>query len=123
MLRQNCAAYIHGHSVGGTNPSLLEAAISKNVIVAHDNRFNREVCETSAVYFQNEKELGMKLKSIYRNPESYNELKNGVYRRIKTNYLWDHITDGYISLLNKIKQENGEEFTQREMAYEDKKAG
>ena len=44
MLRQNCKAYIHGHSVGGTNPSLLEAMISKNLIIAHDNVFNKEVC-------------------------------------------------------------------------------
>src|SRR5665647_906892 len=37
MLRQHCLAYIHGHSVGGTNPSLLEAMRSKNLILAHDN--------------------------------------------------------------------------------------
>lgn len=43
MLRQNCFAYIHGHSVGGTNPALLEAMSMKNLIVAHDNKFNREV--------------------------------------------------------------------------------
>ena len=41
MLRQHCFAYLHGHSAGGTNPSLLEAMISRNLIIAHDNQYNR----------------------------------------------------------------------------------
>lgn len=122
MLRQNCTAYIHGHSVGGTNPSLLEAAISRNIIIAHDNKFNREVCDTSAVYFKNENELAMKLKSIHRNPESYSELKTRVYHKVKNNYSWDHISAGYLSLFKKIKQENSGRFTHMEMNYEQKKA-
>ena len=122
MLRQNCTAYIHGHTVGGTNPSLLEAAISKNIIIAHENSFNREVCESSAVYFKNVKELEIKLKSIYRHDESYNELKNRVYRRVSKNYLWDHITAGYLTLLTKIKQEDRELITPMEINYERKKA-
>jgi len=50
MLRQNAFAYIHGHSVGGTNPSLLDAMIMKNLIIAHDNEFNREVGGDSMLY-------------------------------------------------------------------------
>jgi rhamnosyltransferase len=42
-LRFSCKAYIHGHSVGGTNPSLLEAMANRNIILAHNNVFNREV--------------------------------------------------------------------------------
>ncbi len=102
MLRQNCCAYIHGHSVGGTNPSLLEAAVSRNIIVAHDNEFNREVCGTSAVYFKNEMDLSRKMKSIYKHQQSYLKLKDDVYYKIKTNYSWDKITEGYISVLQKI---------------------
>lgn len=107
MLRQNCCAYIHGHSVGGTNPSLLEAAISKNIIVAHDNPFNREVCGTSAVYFKNEIDLSRKMKSVYKHKQSYLKLKDDVYYFVKNNYLWDKITEGYLSLFQKINQENG----------------
>lgn len=95
MLRQNCIAYIHGHSVGGTNPSLLEAAISRNIIIAHDNQFNSEVCGKSAVYFANETELARKMKLIYRYNENYLDLKNNVYYRVKKNYLWDKITEDY----------------------------
>jgi glycosyltransferase involved in cell wall biosynthesis len=43
--------YFHGHSTGGTNPSLLEAMASKALIAAHDNVFNREVLGEDAIYF------------------------------------------------------------------------
>ena len=117
MLRQNCCAYIHGHSVGGTNPSLLEAAISRNIIIAHDNQFNREVCGTSALYFKNEIELSRKIKSVYKHQQSYLKLKDDVYYRVKNNYLWDRITEGYLSLFQII---NEEFITHREMDYDQK---
>ena len=120
MLRQNCCAYIHGHSVGGTNPSLLEAAISRNIIMAHDNPFNREVCGASAVYFKNEIDLSRKMKSIYKHQQSYLKLKDDVYYRVKNNYLWDRITEGYISLFQKIVPENEEFITHTEIDYDQK---
>ena len=120
MLRQNCCAYIHGHSVGGTNPSLLEAAISRNIIVAHDNQFNREVCGISAVYFKNEIDLSRKMKSIYKHQQSYIKLKDDVYYRIKNNYSWDKITEGYVSVLQKIIRGEDEFITHAEMDHDRK---
>ena len=67
MLRQNCFAYLHGHSVGGTNPSLVEAMSMKNLLVAHDNEFNREVCEDTAMYFQDSDDLKDKINLIESN--------------------------------------------------------
>ena len=56
MLRWHCAAYVHGHMVGGTNPSLLEALGSGNVVIGTDVEFNREVIgngtELPAFYFR-----------------------------------------------------------------------
>lgn len=51
-LRKNTAIYFHGHSVGGTNPSLLEAMNAGLVIAAHDNPFNNAVLGNDALYFQ-----------------------------------------------------------------------
>lgn len=51
-LRKYAALYFHGHSVGGTNPSLLEAMACGGNIVAHDNPFNRSVLGTEALFFQ-----------------------------------------------------------------------
>ena len=40
-LRYHCSAYLHGHTVGGTNPSLVEALGAGNPVIAHDNPYNR----------------------------------------------------------------------------------
>ena len=56
-LRYFSKLYFHGHSVGGTNPSLLEAMAAKTLIVANDNEFNRSVLEENAFYFSSEHEL------------------------------------------------------------------
>lgn len=53
-LRYHCSAYFHGHSAGGTNPSLLEAMACGCNIIAHDNPFNRAVLGDDADYFKNE---------------------------------------------------------------------
>ena len=50
-LRRHGLAYLHGHRVGGTNPSLLEAMGAGNAVIAHDNRFNRWVVRDGALYF------------------------------------------------------------------------
>jgi glycosyltransferase involved in cell wall biosynthesis len=50
-LRFHSIAYVHGHQVGGTNPSLVEALGAGNAVIAHDNRFNRWVAADAARYF------------------------------------------------------------------------
>lgn len=50
-LRHHARIYLHGHSVGGTNPSLLEAMGSGAFIAAHDNPFNQGVLQENALYF------------------------------------------------------------------------
>lgn len=102
MLRQNCMAYIHGHSVGGTNPSLLEAAISKNIILAHDNVFNREVCRENAIYFNDSDELRSQMELVDKNPENYFNIKYDVHNSVKKEYSWEKISDGYENLLNSV---------------------
>lgn len=56
-LRHYAQLYFHGHSVGGTNPSLLEAMACSCNIVAHDNQFNRGVLDEDALYFKDPKSL------------------------------------------------------------------
>lgn len=52
-LRSNCLAYVHGHSVGGTNPSLIEAISTvRGHLICHDNKYNREVAGNEAGYFK-----------------------------------------------------------------------
>lgn len=55
-LRFHARLHVHGHTVGGTNPTLVEALGAGNAVLAHDNRFNRWVAEDAARYFSNEDE-------------------------------------------------------------------
>ncbi|MFT3802096.1 MAG: DUF1972 domain-containing protein [Burkholderiaceae bacterium] len=51
-IRFHCLAYLHGHQVGGTNPSLVEAIGASNPVIANDNPFNRSVMGDAAIYFR-----------------------------------------------------------------------
>jgi len=57
VLRRRAALYLHGHSVGGTNPSLVEAMAAGALIAAHDNVFNRWVAGSGALFFRDRDEL------------------------------------------------------------------
>lgn len=56
-LRSNCVLYFHGHSVGGTNPSLLEAMASESLIAAHHNTFNKTILGEDAFYFSSAEDV------------------------------------------------------------------
>lgn len=56
-LRFHALAYLHGHQVGGTNPSLVEALGAGNAVIAHDNRFNRWVAGDGQRFFSDEAQL------------------------------------------------------------------
>jgi glycosyltransferase involved in cell wall biosynthesis len=56
-LRYYAAFYLHGHTVGGTNPSLVEALSAGNAVIAHDNIFNRWTAGHAALYFKDKKSL------------------------------------------------------------------
>lgn len=86
--------YFHGHSVGGTNPSLLEAMGSHGLIVAMDNVFNRSVLTGNAFYFTSSSEV-----TQYANGLTRNELHDSMIRAnagtIREKYNWPGIVDEY----------------------------
>ena len=98
-LREHCLAYIHGHSVGGTNPSLLEAMSARNIIIAHDNPFNREVCAESALYFSNANNLSNAIKSVEQNEIGIASMREQAGRRAIDYYDWNRIISEYDTLL------------------------
>ncbi len=97
-LRWNCRAYFHGHSVGGTNPSLLEALGCGNQIVAHDNIYNREVAGDCALYFQSRSDVTSIVEKLDLSAlaEGQREL---AWNRIRDRYTWDGVADAYLELL------------------------
>jgi glycosyltransferase involved in cell wall biosynthesis len=101
-MRYHAFAYFHGHSVGGTNPSLLEALGCGNAVIAHDNTFNREVAGDAALYFKTDADIPAIVNELEQNIITYNALKNEAYSRIETLYNWEHITNQYCDLLNNL---------------------
>jgi glycosyltransferase involved in cell wall biosynthesis len=99
-LRQNCFAYIHGHSVGGTNPSLLEAMSAGCLIAAHDNVFNREVGEGALLYFTDAADLASVIADVEKNPELFSYLKKDASSRAIARYSWKDAVDKYDRLFN-----------------------
>ncbi len=100
-LRYYSTYYLHGHSVGGTNPALLEAMAAKSFIIAHDNPFNRAVLSSHAFYFKTSCELTALLKnnSILDSKERFIAENLDV---INKKYRWPHIIDSYEKYLLKI---------------------
>lgn len=96
-IRENAYGYFHGHEVGGTNPSLLEALGSTDLNLLLDVGFNREVAENSALYWT--KQSG-NLASLVdwadgMNADEISELGKKASLRIVEAYSWQHIADEY----------------------------
>jgi glycosyltransferase involved in cell wall biosynthesis len=102
MLRQHCFACIHGHSVGGTNPALLEAMSMRNLIIAHDNEFNREVGEQTMLYFKNAVDLTMIIGDVETKLDSFAHLKEAAYSRVLSHYSWTNIVKEYDVLFKEL---------------------
>lgn len=109
-LRKNAKAYIHGHSAGGTNPSLLEALSITDVNILYNAPYNEEVGEDACVYFSNEEgsltkaiEKVEKFKS--RDQEAYGEKAKN---RIKEEYTWEIVVNKYKKLFKKLLDEKRE---------------
>jgi len=97
-LRANSKAYFHGHSIGGTNPSLLEAMASSCLVFAHDNIYNRKVLGNNASYFSNEEELARQIRSSDTLPRQ--KMAEANLLNVKEVYNWDRVTTSYIELFS-----------------------
>ncbi|MBJ8076713.1 DUF1972 domain-containing protein [Bacillus cereus group sp. N12] len=102
-VRENAFAYFHGHEVGGTNPSLLEALASTKLNMLLDVVFNREVGEEGAVYFSKESgSLANLIHDVERySQEKIDELGSKAKDRIIHEYSWEKIVSDYESLFLK----------------------
>jgi rhamnosyltransferase len=99
-IRENAYAYIHGHEVGGTNPSLLEALAYTKINLLLNVVFNNEVAKSGALYFNKDDDsLSKLIESTDRLTEKQiNELGQKAYDRIKKYYSWDKIVKQYENL-------------------------
>lgn len=100
-LRFHSVAYVHGHQVGGTNPSLIEAMGAGNPVIANDNQFNRWVAGDSARFFTNADEFSSRLDEVLPNAEVLAQMKTGILRRYHEAFTWEQVLADYEALLLK----------------------
>lgn len=112
-LRFYARVYLHGHSVGGTNPSLLEAMACSNLVIAQDNPFNREVLADTGLFFTTSSELASRIDAIDSGEISAQELRIAASDRIRQHYLWDQIAESYSQLLANVEAKPGESQLER----------
>lgn len=104
VLRGNCLVYIHGHSAGGTNPSLVEAMYLKLPVIAFNVSYNRTTTENKALYFQSSDQLlhlisSTKICDLKSLSETMKEIAD---RR----YTWKIIANKYDYLIKRVFESN-----------------
>ncbi|MBI5542133.1 MAG: DUF1972 domain-containing protein [Bacteroidia bacterium] len=99
-LRHFSFACIHGHTVGGTNPSLLEAMAAKSFIIAHDNLFHKELLENNALFFNTPQSLTKIIIDYTNIIEKKNVSVQNNLTKITNFHQWDFITNEYLKLLS-----------------------
>ncbi len=98
-LRVHCLAYVHGHRVGGTNPSLVEALGAGNAVLAHDNRFNRWVAGEAARYFADSEALDTLLTRWLADPKAAQTMRQASRLRHAQAFTWPQVLAQYEELL------------------------
>jgi glycosyltransferase involved in cell wall biosynthesis len=93
-LQNNSYLYFHGHSVGGTNPSLLEAMASEALIAAHNNPFNKSVLHSDAFYFSDSEEVRYLVETVQRKENEQIMMKNNLHK-IEFQFNWEKIINEY----------------------------
>ncbi len=102
LLRRNALLYFHGHSAGGTNPSLLQAMAAGSRICSHDNEFNRSILGEDAEYFRNTTDIEKLIneknekETVWVNRITKNHLK------ISETFQWPGIIEQYASLFQSL---------------------
>lgn len=93
-IRESAFAYFHGHEVGGTNPSLIEALASSKLNLLLDVGFNKEVGEDAALYWNKEKKnLAQLIKHVEET--DYSHMESKAKERVQHYFSWDYIVDEY----------------------------
>jgi glycosyltransferase involved in cell wall biosynthesis len=98
-LRFFSAYYLHGHTVGGTNPSLVEAMGAGCAVIAHDNRFNRWVAGPGAAYFDGEDACAARFDELLSKESANRTMREASIARWREHFTWPDVLGAYESTL------------------------
>ena len=103
-LRFHARAYLHGHQVGGTNPSLVEALGAGNAVIAHDNRFNRWTAGGAQLFFTNMRQCACALERFAHDDTALAAARAAARARHRRHFLWEDVLGQYLALLSGQKE-------------------
>ncbi|MGY1671004.1 glycosyltransferase [Geodermatophilus sp. SYSU D00710] len=103
QLWQNCNLYVHGHSVGGTNPALLQALGAGAPTIALDTPYNREVLGADGVtYAHSTKDLATLIDDLYDDNRRRLKMMQSGYEIVARRYSWDEVINAYEAVLSHL---------------------
>ena len=102
QLYANCISYLHGHSVGGTNPSLLRAMGAGAYVIAWDVDFNREIVRNDGVYFDTPDGVAALIEHAEAEPEKIELRARAGKNYVLAAYAWDDVAEKYELLASQL---------------------
>ncbi|WP_284983037.1 glycosyltransferase [Arthrobacter sp. efr-133-TYG-118] len=100
-LWKHCGAYFHGHSVGGTNPALVQAMANGAPTIARDTVYNREVLGADGVFCEPDPHaIEAAIRRVMDSPDEQRRLSDVSFRRMEEGYTWEAVCRSYESALS-----------------------
>ncbi|MFB2599449.1 glycosyltransferase [Herbiconiux sp. P17] len=104
-LWQHAGVYFHGHSVGGTNPTLVQAMATSTPIVARDTVYNREVLGSAGVFAAPEpNSIREAITALMNDPDEQEQRSAASYQRSRSIYTWESVCSEYSSELTHLAE-------------------
>lgn len=94
-LRGHARAYLHGHTVGGTNPSLVEAMWAGNAVIAHDNAFNRWTAGEKQFFFRDADGCDAAISRVLASDDAVTAARDAALERARERFSWEAILADY----------------------------
>lgn len=101
-LYADAATYAHGHSVGGTNPSLLRAMGAGTAVIAYDVAFNREVLDDDGWFFRTPDDVATAFADAEASPARIAALSTAVREHAQRRFRWEDVADAYEGLAHRL---------------------
>jgi len=100
-IRFHSIGYVHGHTVGGTNPSLVEALAAGNPVIAHDNVYNNWVAGEAALYFTDADSFAEKVDALLGNQSLMDAMRQAALKRFEEEFTWHRVAGQYEEVLSR----------------------
>ncbi|MDR1394430.1 MAG: DUF1972 domain-containing protein [Bifidobacteriaceae bacterium] len=101
-IRFHSALYAHGHTVGGTNPSLVEAMAAGNPVLAHNNAYNRWTAGPEAAYFVTADHAAIQFDRLLPDPARLIAMSEASLARYREEFTWERVARKYEALLSRL---------------------